>query len=150
MRTVKWIGLAFLGFLAIMYLGMLLRGAPNRGALAFLAVACGAGAWGLFRSLNREDEVQNQAQSQEEYQRMAELQRQVIELAVDHQGVLTVTDVVADLGYPIDWAEHVLKSLEDGVRVSASVTDDGIIVYEFREVMHRHRRLGGTQDGARA
>jgi hypothetical protein len=35
----------------------------------------------------------------------------------------------------------VLDSLDDGLRVNAEVTDEGVIVYEFREVMHTPRRL---------
>jgi hypothetical protein len=38
-------------------------------------------------------------------------------------------------------AEYVLTSLNDGVRVTSTVSEDGIIVYEFKEVMHRQARL---------
>jgi hypothetical protein len=32
-------------------------------------------------------------------------------------------------------AEKVLNSLDDGWRVNSTVTDDGVIVYEFRELL---------------
>lgn len=50
----------------------------------------------------------------------------------------------ADFGHPPD-AERILTSLEDGVRVASTVTEDGVIVYEFKEVIHRQRRLNASE-----
>ncbi|HEX8359015.1 MAG TPA: hypothetical protein VF613_02780, partial [Longimicrobium sp.] len=114
---------------------------------------CGAGAWALARSARRHGgAAEPESGSGRNWTRdeMGALQRDVVGLADAHGGVLTVSDVVADLQWPPSWADEVLRSLDDGVRVAASVTDDGVIVYEFREVMHRHRRLGGMQGGAQA
>ena len=42
------------------------------------------------------------------------------------------------LGWTLPRAEKVLDSLEDGYRVCSEVTDDGLIVYEFRELLFAH------------
>jgi hypothetical protein len=144
MRTLKWIGAIFLTFLCLVYGVMLMQGGPNRGGILFLLILCGLGAYALWRSMEKEDlAVEEHEQSQEE---LAQLQHEVIALAFDHDGVLTVTDVVADLNYTIKLAEQVLSSLEDGVRITSNVTDEGIIVYEFREVIHRKNRLAKPRD----
>jgi hypothetical protein len=65
------------------------------------------------------------------------LQRPVLRLAADHAGVLTATTVAAELGWSLVRARKILDSLElsDELRVSSEVTDEGVIVYEFRELM---------------
>ena len=64
------------------------------------------------------------------------LQQPVLRLAGDRGGRLTVTEVASSLNWPMRRAEKVLNSLEDGLRVSSDVTSEGVIVYEFRELMH--------------
>lgn len=63
------------------------------------------------------------------------LQQPVLRLAGDRGGRLTVTEVASALGWPLPRAEKVLNSLEDGLRIVSDVTDQGVIVYEFREMM---------------
>lgn len=148
MRTLKWIGAIFLTFLCLVYGVMLMKGGPNRGGVIALLLLCALGAYALWRSMEKEDlAVEEHQQSQEE---LAQLQHEVIALAFEHDGVLTVTDVVADLNYTIGLAEQVLSSLEDGVRITSNVTDEGLIVYEFREVIHRKNRLAKPRDGAQS
>lgn len=67
---------------------------------------------------------------------LASLQPQVLQLAARHGAQLTVTQISAELGWSLRRSEKVLQSLDDGVRVSSEVTDDGVIVYEFRELAH--------------
>lgn len=62
------------------------------------------------------------------------LQLPVLRLAAERGGRLTVTEVSAALGWPLPRAEKVLHSLDDGLRVDSEVTDEGVIVYEFREI----------------
>ncbi|HWK89887.1 MAG TPA: hypothetical protein VNP72_07820, partial [Longimicrobium sp.] len=62
------------------------------------------------------------------------LQTPVLRLAGERGGRLTVTEVASSLGWPLPRAEKVLNSLEDGLRVASDVTDEGVIVYEFREL----------------
>ena len=74
------------------------------------------------------------------------LQQPVLRLAGERGGMLTVTEVASSLGWPLPRAEKVLESLEDGLRVASDVTDEGVIVYEFRELRHAPRvRAGGAE-----
>jgi ribosomal protein S27AE len=66
---------------------------------------------------------------------IALLQTQVIQLAGRRAGRLTVTDTAASLGWTLARAQKVLRSLDDGWRVDSLVTDEGVIVYEFRELL---------------
>ena len=74
------------------------------------------------------------------------LQQPVLRLAGDRGGRLTVTEVASSLGWPLRRAEKVLNSLEDGLRVASTVTDQGVIVYEFRELMHARRVSAAEMD----
>jgi hypothetical protein len=73
------------------------------------------------------------------------LQQPVLRLAGERAGRLTVTEVASSLGWPLRRAEKVLNSLEDGLRVASDVTNEGVIVYEFRELMHANRRVSGAE-----
>jgi ribosomal protein S27AE len=105
-------------------------------APALFAAAAGAGGWMLQRSAN-------QAREERRAALLSELQLQVLQLAREYQGRLTVTEVAGAMGWPLRRAEKVLHSLDDGLRVNSEVTDEGVIVYEFLEVMHGPRRLSG-------
>ncbi|HEU0014506.1 MAG TPA: hypothetical protein VFQ45_12525 [Longimicrobium sp.] len=74
------------------------------------------------------------------------LQTPVLRLAAERGGRLTVTEVASSFGWPLPRAEKVLNSLEDGLRVSSDVTNEGVIVYEFRELMHRKRLTAAEMD----
>jgi hypothetical protein len=112
-------------------------------APALFGIASGAGAFLLHRSANQEREARRAAL-------LGEMQLAVLRLADERGGRLTVTQVAADMGWPMRRAERVLNSLDDGLRVNSEVTDQGVIVYEFREVMHSPRRLAeGEESGAR-
>src|SRR5690606_4274359 len=87
----------------------------------------GAGGFALHRSANRAREQRRQAM-------LAALQTQVVRLAREREGRLTVTDTAIALEWPMRRAEKVLHSLDDGLRVDSEVTDEGIIVYHFREL----------------
>jgi hypothetical protein len=67
---------------------------------------------------------------------LSALQQPVLRLAGECGGRLTVTEVASSLNWPMRRAEKVLNSLEDGLRVQSDVTREGVIVYEFRELMH--------------
>lgn len=67
---------------------------------------------------------------------LSRMQLPVLKLAAANRGRLTVTDVAATLEWPLRRAEKVLESLNDGVRVNSEVTREGVIVYEFRELLH--------------
>lgn len=97
--------------------------------------------------------LQRSANSDREARRAAlvsSLQMPVLKLASARGGRLTVSQVAAELGWTIRRAEKVLHSLDDGVRVDSEVTDEGVIVYEFRELRDPFEsdgdppRLGGA------
>lgn len=73
------------------------------------------------------------------------LQRKILRLATRKGGTLTVTEVAAELNLSLPAAEKVLTQMDDGFRVRSEVTRDGILLFEFPEVLHRHRleRGGG-------
>jgi hypothetical protein len=60
----------------------------------------------------------------------------VLRLAESEDGQLTVTEVAAKLGWSIDDADATLRSLDDGVRVTTTVTDEGVMLYDFPELIH--------------
>ncbi|HET6232406.1 MAG TPA: hypothetical protein VFE05_20190 [Longimicrobiaceae bacterium] len=92
--------------------------------------------------------LHRKSESQREARREAligALQPPVLKLAAERQGRLTVTDVATSLGWAVPRAEKVLNSLDDGIRVSSDVTDEGVILYEFRELLHAPERLASPQ-----
>lgn len=75
---------------------------------------------------------------------VGERQLAVLKLAEAEDGQLTVTEVAARLGWSLDDAAATLRSLDDGVRVTTTLTDEGIILYDFPELIHdpgRRKRL---------
>lgn len=77
---------------------------------------------------------------------IAALQPAVLSLAGRVGGRLTVTQTAAALRWPLPRAEKVLQSLDDGMRVDSTVSDAGVIVYDFREVV-RAPRVGELPGG---
>ncbi|HEX2209954.1 MAG TPA: hypothetical protein VHG93_19925 [Longimicrobium sp.] len=133
LRWGAWAIFAFAAFLMMIGIG---EGEPGAFFMGMLAAGGGALLW-------------TKANSSREARRAAllmGLQQPVLRLAAQRNGVLTVTDVAAALGWPMPRAEKVLNSLEDGLRVASSVTDEGVIVYEFRELMHAPRLSAGEMD----
>ncbi|MDQ3389568.1 MAG: hypothetical protein M3483_08705, partial [Gemmatimonadota bacterium] len=105
------------------------------GEFGMVMAGAGAGAGGalLHLSARRNREVRRQAL-------ISSLQLPVLQLAAEREGRLTVSQVAASLGWSLPRAEKVLNSLEDGLRISSEVTDEGVIVYEFRELAHAPQR----------
>lgn len=75
------------------------------------------------------------------------LQRKVLRLATRKGGTLTVTEVASDLNLSIPAAEKLLVGMDDGFRVRSEITREGILLYEFPEVQHRHE-LGPGSDAS--
>ena len=94
--------------------------------LLFAAFAA-MGAVALQLSANNDREARRAAL-------VSSLQLPVLKLASARGGRLTVSQVAAELGWTLRRAEKVLHSLDDGLRVDSEVTDEGVIVYEFREL----------------
>ena len=64
----------------------------------------------------------------------------VFRLAYRLGGRLTVSDLVVDLDFSIEEAETFLGQLVDSTRVTMEVHEDGLIYYEFPEIIARRRR----------
>lgn len=60
----------------------------------------------------------------------------VLRLAEAEAGQLTATRTAARLGWPMRVALHTLRSLEDGVRVTTLISDEGVRLYHFPELAH--------------
>lgn len=133
LRIAAWVLFAFAG---LMLLPLIFDGAFEAGIFSVFAAGGGALLWNKA----------NSAREERRARLVVALQQPVLRLASERAGVLTVTDVAAALNWPMPRAEKVLNSLEDGLRVASSVTDEGVIVYEFRELMHAPRISGPQMD----
>ncbi len=87
------------------------------------------------------------AQQQRRQDLLQRMQRQVIRLARQRGGILTATDVAGEMDLSLPAAERVLLSLDDGFRVTSDVTEEGILVFEFREI--RRGAMPGELPGPR-
>jgi hypothetical protein len=68
---------------------------------------------------------------------MQGLQRKILKLATGRGGRLTVTEVASDLNLALPAAEKILESMDDGFRVRSEISPDGVLYYEFPEIVHR-------------
>jgi hypothetical protein len=125
----------YIAGIAALGAGLLVGGivAAATGSAAGLIVAAivggtgvGTSALGLWESrrFRRRAERLEQAVSEQ----------QLYSLAEKHAGVLRVVDVARGLQLISSEAEELLDHLVDEVRVSMRVTDDGEILYVFREL----------------
>ena len=67
------------------------------------------------------------------------LNRKVLRLATERDGVLTVTDVAAALNLTLPAAEKIMVGMDDGFRVRSEISREGVLYYEFPEVMHQKK-----------
>lgn len=133
------------GLLGLMGIGWITAGMMGTGvglmSLWFLGagIAASAGGAGLVWSGVRKLLGRRQAQA-------GQLQRAILRLASQRGGQLTASEVAAYMDLSPDAAKKLLDGmeLEDSQRVSSDVTDEGVIVYEFPELLTRPgRRLEG-------
>lgn len=124
-------------FIAFIY-GVALVGGDDDPMVSLFAGVVAAGvATLLLRSAWQDEERAAQVT-------VTERQLAVVRLAESEDGQLTVTEVAAKLGWSMDEAAATLRSLDDGVRVTSTVTDEGIMLYDFPELIHdpgRRKRL---------
>ncbi|CAA9318316.1 MAG: hypothetical protein AVDCRST_MAG68-2791 [uncultured Gemmatimonadetes bacterium] len=122
-RGVAWALFALAAF--FLMLGM----AEAEAVLFGFSMMAGAAGFLLRRSGNEARERRREALLQS-------MHLPVLRLAASRGGRLTVTQVAQELGWTIPRAEKVLSSMEDGYRVMGDVTPEGVIVYDFPELMH--------------
>lgn len=67
-------------------------------------------------------------------------QNRVVRLAQQRGGRLTVTETAADTGLTVEETGDILKRMADGGFVEVEITDSGMIVYRFPEVLFAHEK----------
>jgi hypothetical protein len=95
---------------------------------ALIVALFGAGGGLLYRAGRADAENARSAA-------LGQMQIPVLALARE-DGRLTVTEVASRLGWTLPQARAVLDSLDDGLRVWSTPSDEGVMVYEFRELIH--------------
>ena len=68
---------------------------------------------------------------------MQGLERKILKLAGMRGGRLTVTEVAADMNLPLATADKILTSMDDGFRIRSEISKEGVLYYEFPELLHR-------------
>lgn len=71
----------------------------------------------------------------------------IYKLAYKLKGRLTVSDIVIETGLDADEAEELIQSMVDNLRVRMEVMDDGLVVYEFPEIIARYKSQEGSDSG---
>jgi hypothetical protein len=95
-------------------------------AAALGAVGVGIGGLSLRAASRSAEEADERIGTQRELA--------LLQLAEEHEGVLTVTDAARGLGISIAEADQALTAMADGSRIWAEVTPDGFVRYVFREM----------------
>jgi hypothetical protein len=104
------------------------------GMLIAVGLPGGVGAWLLFERFRTDPS----AATRRERLRAETIESEVVRLAGEKDGKLTVIEVVSALGLPPADAQVVLDSLVRRSVADIHLTDSGLIVYDFHDV----RRLG--------
>jgi predicted transcriptional regulator len=81
---------------------------------------------------------------QEEDRARQNLHVQIYKLAYTLGGKITVSDIVVETGLDADEAEELIQSMVDNQRVRMEIQDDGLVIYEFPEIL---RRLNDRSNG---
>lgn len=118
--------------------------------LALLAVRAGSryfnhngrspvGRWGGPGAELYPDDLRNQ--------RIRGIEARIFKLAYRLQGRITVSDVVVDTGLHVEESERVLERIVDNQHVRMEVSSDGLMIYEFPEIIARlNGSFGGSGD----
>ena len=65
------------------------------------------------------------------------IENRIFRAAFKHSGRLTVSDIVLETDLGIREAEEVINGMVDGTHVRMEVEDNGLVVYEFPEIISR-------------
>jgi hypothetical protein len=68
------------------------------------------------------------------------IENRIFRAAFKHEGRLTVSDIVLDTDLGIREAEEVINGMVDGTHVRMEVEDNGLVVYEFPEIISRFEK----------
>ncbi len=90
-----------------------------------------------------EDQIYGRQTNMDNYSRHAPndstgaRESQVFRLAHTMKGRLTLSDIVLELGVGLKEAEQIIEEMVDGVHIRMEVRDNGLVVYEFPEIIAR-------------
>ena len=131
-------GVALIAVAAFMLYGFLRSDAslasPTAIAALLITVALpAAGGIALLRGMGRG------RSARVERLRQQTIEAEILRLAMQQGGRLTVVEVAAALGLPSESAKAVLDSLAEREIADLEITDAGVIVYHF----HEARNVGG-------
>jgi hypothetical protein len=65
------------------------------------------------------------------------IEHRIFQLAYRLKGRITLSDIIMETGMDMKKAEDTVNSMVDEVRVRMVVDDDGLIIYEFPEIIAR-------------
>ena len=74
------------------------------------------------------------------FHRSRGIETRIFRAAFKHSGSLTVSDIVLETGLGVREAEEVINGLVDGTHVRMEVQDNGLVVYEFPEIISRFEK----------
>jgi len=69
--------------------------------------------------------------------RSRSIEGRIFRAALKHSGRLTVSDIVLETDLGIREAEEQINGMVDGTHVCMEVREDGLVVYEFPEIISR-------------
>lgn len=128
-----WFGFPFIAFLPVFLVFLALRGflfmfrPPQRG--------------GLFPGYEGEQELLAQLETRGYSHRQArDRQAQLFKLAYRLGGRLTVSDIVIETGMGLTESQAFIDSMVDNSHVRMEVDANGLVIYEFPEIIDRYRR----------
>ncbi len=61
----------------------------------------------------------------------------MFQLAYKFKGSITVSDIVVETGLSVQEAESLVQGMVDNSRVRMEVSEDGLVTYEFPEIISR-------------
>ncbi len=64
----------------------------------------------------------------------------IFNLAYSLKGKITLSDIIIETGLSMKEAEGTINQMVDGIRVSMEVDDQGLVVYEFPEIIARQKK----------
>lgn len=90
------------------------------------------GAWLLARHFGAGRRIEERREGL----RRDTLEAEVLRMAGQHEGRLTVVEVAGELAVPTTTAEELLKELMARDLADIEITESGVLVYAFHDVMH--------------
>ena len=64
----------------------------------------------------------------------------IFNLAYALKGKITLSDIIIETGLSMKEAENTINQMVDGIRVRMEVDDQGMVVYEFPEIIARQKK----------